>query len=150
MGSAGEVTAAAESRRRGTGRALDPLIVAAVGVGACVVLLASDPTVPGGFIPTCPSKALFGVVCPGCGSCRMIYSLLHGDLRSAVRFNALGLLALPVLAWSYLVWTLSRWGVVELPRWERYRHAPLVVGVLVGIWFVVRNIPVPPFLSLRV
>ena len=150
MRAPGGAFVAAEPRGHRSGEALYPVILAAVGVGACAALLVADPTVPGGFIPTCPSKALFGVVCPGCGSCRMIFSLLHGDLPAAVRFNALGLLALPVLAWSYLVWALSVWRVAELPRWERYRYAPLVVGVMVAVWFVVRNIPAQPFLSLRV
>ncbi|MGF2945529.1 DUF2752 domain-containing protein [Mycobacterium sp. Lab-001] len=35
-------------------------------------------------LPVSPTKALLGVDCPGCGSPRMVYFLLHGDLRAAV------------------------------------------------------------------
>lgn len=39
-----------------------------------------------------------GLQCPGCGSQRAIHALLHGDIISAWRFNALLVISIPVLA----------------------------------------------------
>ena len=44
----------------------------------------------------CPIKAVTGLYCPGCGSTRAIFALLHGNVPLAAHDNAL-LLASPVL-----------------------------------------------------
>lgn len=56
--------------------------------------LAGRSPVPGGLLPVCPTNALLGIGCPGCGSLRMVYSLLRLDLPTAARFNMLGVPAL--------------------------------------------------------
>lgn len=80
----------------------------------------------------------------------MIYSLVHGDIPAAVAFNAVGVVALVLVGWSYVVWTLRRTRVTDLPRWETWRWSPHIVLAVVLVWAVVRNIPVAPFDSLRV
>jgi Protein of unknown function (DUF2752) len=71
--------------------------------------LAGEPLpLPGGILPVCPTKALFGIDCPGCGSPRMIYSLLHLDVTSAVHYNALGQVAVLLLLWAFRAWTYGR------------------------------------------
>src|SRR5204863_3895983 len=48
--------------------------------------------------PLCPSRALFGVECPGCGLTRSFVALAAGDLRESWRFHRLGwLLAFAVV-----------------------------------------------------
>ncbi|EUA36348.1 hypothetical protein I549_1211 [Mycobacterium avium subsp. avium 2285 (R)] len=66
-----------------------PVVVAASATVLCAAVWAGDPTTPGGPLPVCPTKALLGVDCPGCGSLRMVYALMHGNLLGAARFNAL-------------------------------------------------------------
>src|ERR1700743_3243391 len=39
------------------------------------------------FFPKCPFYSLTGFACPGCGSQRAIYNLLHGNILKAIRFN---------------------------------------------------------------
>jgi hypothetical protein len=56
---------------------------------------------PRWVLPVCPTNALLGIDCPGCGSLRMIHSLRHGDPVSALRFNALALVALAFLVVAY-------------------------------------------------
>ena len=68
-----------------------PLVVAASTTLMCAAIWVGDPTTPNGPLPVCPTKALLGIDCPGCGSARMLYSLMHGNLVAAARFNALGL-----------------------------------------------------------
>jgi hypothetical protein len=127
-----------------------PLAVAGAAAAVCIAVALADPTTPGGVIPVCPSKALLGINCPGCGSSRMLYSLLHGDVPAAIRFNALGLLALAVLAYTFVVWTLNRIRRRSATMWHQRRYAPHITLVLVLIWFTIRNIPIEPFTALRV
>ena len=82
-----------------------PLAIAAAATGGCAVVWAANPTVPGGILPVCPTKALLGIDCPGCGSLRMIYSLLHLDFGAAVHYNALGMVAVLLLVWAFAAWT---------------------------------------------
>ena len=68
------------------------LAVAAVVVAGVVIYSTFDPSASRWF-PRCPFLMLTGLKCPGCGTQRAIHALLHGDVLSALRFNAL----LPVI-----------------------------------------------------
>ncbi|MCV7100646.1 DUF2752 domain-containing protein [Mycobacterium palustre] len=125
-------------------------MVAASASLVCAVVWVGDPTTPGGPLPVCPTKALLGIDCPGCGSARMLYSLMHGNVLAAARFNALGLAALVLLVWAYAGWTYARVTGRRVPAWQRGRWSASVTLLLVTVWFVVRNIPIPPFDALHV
>jgi hypothetical protein len=126
-----------------------PLGVAALVGCACAVVWMGDPTTPGGPLPVCPTKLLLGIDCPGCGSLRMVYSLLHGDLLAALRFNAVGLAALILLVWSYGAWTYGRIVGRDVRTWQHQRWAAMTALVVVSVWFVIRNLPFGPFAALH-
>ncbi|MDN5765062.1 MAG: DUF2752 domain-containing protein [Humibacillus sp.] len=121
-----------------------------MGVGGCVFVALNDPTTAGGLVPPCPTKTLFGITCPGCGTARMLFCLLHGDVVSAAHYNALALLALPLLLWSYFAWVWSRARRRPLPRWQDWRWSPALAAGLLALWFVARMLPMEPFATLRV
>jgi hypothetical protein len=126
---------------------------AAVAAGACLgctAILLGDPTTPGGPLPTCPTKLIFGIDCPGCGSMRMVYSLLHGDLAAAAHYNAVALVTLPLLLLAWVTWTRGRLRGTRVQSWQHWRWAPQVALVVFAVWFVIRNIPVAPFTALKV
>lgn len=127
-----------------------PVLVGALAAGSCAAIWIGDPTTPGGFLPVCPTKALLGIDCPGCGTLRMLYSLLHGDVVSAVGFNALAVVALGFLAVAYATWIYGRLVGQRITGWQHHRWSAIVTLVLVSVWFVVRNVPYPPFTALRV
>ncbi len=127
-----------------------PLVVAGSATLMCAAIWAGDPTTPNGPLPVCPTKALLGIDCPGCGSLRMVYSLMHGNLLAAARFNALGLAAVVLLVWTYFSWTYGRLAGRRIRSWQHRRWAAIVTLSLVLAWFVVRNIPVAPFSALHV
>jgi len=80
----------------------------------------------------------------------MIYSLLHGDVLGAFRFNALGLVSVLFLLWAFGAWTYGRVVGRRISSWQHQRWAAAVALVLVSVWFVVRNVPSAPFTSLYV
>ncbi|WP_199435101.1 DUF2752 domain-containing protein [Qaidamihabitans albus] len=136
---------------RARARALGPpLAVVAAGAAAAAIVLWGDPTTPGGPLPVCPTKAFFGIDCPGCGALRMLYSLLHGDLPAALRYNAVTVVVLGLLAWSFAAWTTGRWRGRWVRSWLHWRWTPAVAGVVLAVWFVVRNLPFAPFTALYV
>lgn len=116
-----------------------PGAVVLAGCAGAALVLAADPTSEAGFpLPPCPIKLLTGFDCPGCGGTRMLFSLLHGDVPAAVHHNALAVLLLPLLAWSWTAWVIGRLGR-RLPTWTRWRWSPQVLLVVVVAWVVVRN-----------
>src|ERR1700712_4418991 len=127
-----------------------PLMVAASATLAGAPPGVGDPTPPGGPLPVCPTKALLGIDCPGCGSLRMLYSLLHGDVPASVRYNALGFVAVLFLLWAFGAWTYGRIVGRRIVSWQHQRWAAAVALVLVSVWFVVRNLPFAPFTGLFV
>jgi hypothetical protein len=127
-----------------------PLGVAVAAGLFCGAVWLGDPTSTGGPLPVCPTKALLGIDCPGCGSLRMIYCLLHGDVAGAARFNALGLVAIGFLLWAFGAWTYGRVVHRRIGSWQHQRWAAVVALVLVSAWFVVRNLPMAPFSALHV
>jgi hypothetical protein len=84
-------------------RLVGPLGVAALAVGACAYLAVVDPNQPGHY-PVCPSRAIFGVDCPGCGGMRAMNCLLHGDVGAALDHNALILVFIAVAVGLWGLW----------------------------------------------
>jgi len=64
-------------------------------LGISLVLYLFDPTYHS-FYPRCLFHQMTGLFCPGCGSLRAFHQLLHGRLVSALHFNALLVVSLPV------------------------------------------------------
>ncbi len=127
-----------------------PVGVTGVALAGCATLWFADPTTPGGVLPVCPTKALLGIDCPGCGGMRMVYSLLHGDVGGALRYNALSVVAVAMMVWAFGAWvaelTLGR----KVRSWQHIRWLPRVALPVVLVWFVVRNLPWAPFQALYV
>ena len=70
------------------------------------------------FYPSCPLRALTGLLCPLCGGLRAAHALLHGHVLDAVALN-------PFLIAAGLTWPVAP------PRWT-------AIGAV--LFTVVRNI----------
>lgn len=81
---------------------------------------------------------------------RMLYSLLHGDVLAAVKYNALAVVALALLIVAYATWSYGRIVGRNTVTWLQYRWTAAITLILVSTWFVVRNLPFPPFSGLYV
>ena len=117
-------------------------IVAFVGGSAAV--WAFDPSTTH-FLPVCPLYALTGCACPGCGLTRAFHSLFHGDVITALDFNAL--LPIWVGLFGYLFVSL----VLTATRGRGLSWKWISPGMLAGflvlliLFGVLRNLPYYPF-----
>ena len=95
--------------------------------------------------PPSPFRALTGLYCPGCGSLRAIHQLLHGHLLAAIDLNPLMVLAAPYLIYSFISYTSPV--ILERKIPQVYVKPALIwlfLKVVLAYW-VLRNIPLPPF-----
>lgn len=138
--------AAADVARPRLPALLGPLTLGAGAVMGAAVLGTFSPHQPG-IYPTCPSLALTGFYCPGCGTLRAIHDLWNLDLAGAWSMNPLALVVLPFVIASWVAW-LQR-AATGRPR--RYLSAPWVPNLLLVVtlaYWVLRNVPVlEPYLA---
>jgi hypothetical protein len=131
-------------RAPGDGRILSrgylALLGAAVAIGA--VLFFFNPSTTA-FYPKCLFHELTGLYCPGCGTTRALYFLLHGSFLQALQNNALVIFLLPVLG-ATMLWRSWRRRPPSLD--SRFRSIWIVVLLAVVVVFgVLRNLPARPF-----
>lgn len=128
------------------------LVLAALGLVAAAVVVASVPPTADTPYPKCMFRTTTGLHCPGCGLTRSVHAVLNGRFEQALAYNVLAVVILPYLGiaafrslWSW-VWDAP-------PRPSRFpagvrRWSPLVIGVVMAAFWVLRNIPVYPFILL--
>ena len=97
------------------------------------------------FFPVCPLYAMTGLACPGCGLTRGFHALFHGDVLTALHFNAL----LPIFAFLIGFLLVSLVLIVARGRglsWRIFPPASLYgFLILAAAFFVLRNLPFYPF-----
>jgi hypothetical protein len=122
-----------------------PAAVAVLAAAAAGYVAVVSPDVPGHY-PVCPFRALTGYYCPGCGTLRAIHALLHGHLAQAFGYNALSMSMLPVLGWFWCSWLVRT--KRDAPARRMVHPAVIwVLGVLIAVFWVVRNLPAGRFLA---
>lgn len=113
--------------------------VSAVIAAAVIVwfISAIDP-VTAQYYPKCPSRLLFGIECPGCGSARAMHALMHGRVGQAWAYN-------PALFFFGAV--LAAVAVKDFLRpshaFSRAVRSPWFAGAVAAVvvlWTILRNI----------
>lgn len=120
-----------------------PALATGAGLVALGAIALRDPNVAGNW-PSCPYFELTGRFCPGCGSMRALHALTEGDLAAAVRSNPLAIAGFAVLTYVLIqAWDQVRRGdgTTRLPDPLQFRFAPVIVGVIIAVFWVVRNLP---------
>lgn len=121
-------------------RALAAPTAVAVGAAAVLTLLHVVSPYEAGTYPTCPSLALTGYYCPGCGSLRALSSLSGLDLAGAWDMNPLAVIMVPVLAGYWFGWArraaTGRQRTWLAPAWVLWALLALILG-----YWVARNVP---------
>ena len=98
-----------------------------------------------GFFPVCPLFKFTGLACPGCGLTRGFHALFHGDVLTALDFNAM----LPFYAvfFAYLFLAMILIAVRGRGISFNFLHPALIWGFLITsfVFAVLRNLPFYPF-----
>jgi hypothetical protein len=90
-------------------RLVAPLAVGALTLCSLAYVGLVDPNQPGHY-PLCPTKALTGLDCPGCGGLRATHALVTGDVVGALDHNALVVLViLPLAVAAWVAWLVRCW-----------------------------------------
>lgn len=112
--------------------------------GASAVVWYFDPT-KANFLPVCPLYAMTGFACPGCGLTRGFHALFHGDILTALDYNAL-IPGFSVVV-GFLFIALVSFAVRGRGFGISMLSPKLLTGILVVllVFGVVRNIPAYPF-----
>ena len=110
--------------------------LAAVGCVALGVVSLVDPS-ERTLTPPCPLRAMTGLDCPLCGATRATHALVQGQLATALDFNALYVLVLPVVVLA-IGWWFVRGRVPALFQSAAVRWSMVVVAFA---FMVLRNLP---------
>ena len=117
------------------------LIIVAVIAGVLlfsIIYYALDPSSTALF-PRCTFLEYTGYKCPGCGSQRAIHALLHGDVATAFRYNALLLIAVPWIALCLFAETRR----TRNPRLYARLNPQMLIWlflVVMILWWLLRNV----------
>lgn len=96
----------------------------------------------------CPSAALFGIYCPGCGGLRAVNDLTHGDLGAAASSNLLFFVSIPLVVFLLGRWAYDAWRDIDRGRTWLSSWPMMYAGLGVALVFTVaRNLPVGAWLA---
>lgn len=99
-----------------------------------------------GFGIPCVFYQITGLYCPGCGTMRAVNALLQLDFAAALRYNALTVALLPLLAALLAVEAVHYLkGKRTRPGWEKWLCTALIVICI--LFAVLRNLPGFAFLQ---
>src|SRR5512140_3662198 len=105
-----------------------------LGVGSAVVAAVDPSTVS--YLPVCPMYEITGYACPGCGLTRGFHALFHGDILTALDYNALIPVWAVIFAYVFVSLTLLTVRGKGLPMWPtapKFLWGFMIVLVAFGI-----------------
>ncbi len=146
-----DVVVEARTDTRPRARRLVAPLVTLVGVLAGLGYLAAvDPNQPGHY-PLCPTQALFGVDCPGCGIMRGTHDLITGNVAGALDHNVLLVVFVPLAVVLWVRWLRRTWrGEEDAVTYEQFRRRnTITVTVLVLVLAVRGGAQLRPVLRFR-
>ena len=114
-----------------------------LATGAIALFMYKQKNAEDFFIP-CVFHYATGLYCPGCGSGRALYSLMHLRFYAALRYNAFAAILLPALGILYLCWAVGyvRTGgdqvMRRIPQW-----IPWVILAALVLYGILRNLGFP-------
>jgi hypothetical protein len=123
-------------------------VLAGVGVAAMAIGIAAvwyfDPTSVS-FLPACPLYKTTGYACPGCGLTRGFHALFHGDVLTALDFNALTPLVAIFLTYIFVAMfsVAARGRALVFGNWNLVLLW-VALGLLI-VFGIIRNLPYYPF-----
>ncbi len=118
-----------------------------VGIGIFVLLSLYYFSNPSGsnYFPKCPFYTLTGFYCPGCGSQRALHQLLHFKIIETLNYNALYILGLGTIIYNILINALNVYFNKNYYNILYHPKTPIIIGIIIVLFWVLRNIDIYPF-----
>ena len=106
-----------------------------------VVYFTFDPSCPSlsKYFPKCPFYSLTGLKCPGCGTQRALHEILNGNITGALHYNALLLVAVPLIGLYWLADAIKK----RHPALDNVLNHPaaiITIVIVVIAWCIARNL----------
>ncbi|MBQ9443368.1 MAG: DUF2752 domain-containing protein [Lachnospiraceae bacterium] len=97
------------------------------------------------FSMVCPIYRHFHLYCPGCGTTRMIKSLMAGDIYQAFRWNPFMFFVI----WTMPVMFLYLIDVIEIRggAWAIYNRILIIILAITVIFTIIRNTQLGSFMA---
>ena len=112
--------------------------------GGAVFLYFHDPRVPG-ITPICIFRRLSGFHCPGCGITRSVYCIMHGWFYEAFDYNPLVMILSPFVLYEFVIELFRRAKMKTPPTLFNRRGVAMVLLIILIAYWILRNLPYPPF-----
>ncbi len=110
-----QATAIPRGRPSGHLHRLRPTVIRFAPLGTVAAITAAaavrDPHAPGSW-GICPTLAIFGIDCPGCGSLRALHDLTAGNWSEAMGHNVLVAPAVLFIGYASIRRPGARWSLV--------------------------------------
>ena len=91
------------------------------------------------WMPQCIFYKVTGLQCMGCGTQRVLHSLLHGDISSAWQANRFLVISLPFLI--FLIWVeLTRLRHPKIYSIIHTKATIITIAAMLFAWLLIRNI----------
>lgn len=100
------------------------------------------------FTPKCPFYLFTGFHCPGCGSQRAFHEILHGNLWTGLQHNFLIILAVLIVSYKIIMSFIYKSSSNKTQNLLYHNSTPWVIFGIVMLFWVLRNIPLEPFIIL--
>lgn len=97
------------------------------------------------FFPKCPLYVTTGIYCPGCGSQRATHQLLRFNFLGVLQQNVLYFASLIVLLYHVIVTLLNLYFKTTIYNYLYHPKTPIIILIIVIIYWILRNIPYYPF-----
>jgi len=92
------------------------------------------------YYPLCTFKKITGYDCPGCGGIRGTYELLHLHFYNAYVLNPLVYISTPLLLYTVIYFISLIFFQKQLPKVPINGVTVTIVAILIGLFWILRNI----------
>ncbi len=125
------------------------LASAVAGISAFAAIRQINPS-GSNILPVCPFHAITGLNCPGCGATRGMHALLNGDILTALHFNAMLVVFVPLMVYGLVALVLFGIRGRGLPAPPLAPQGIWAFLILMLAFGVLRNLPFYPFSLLAI
>jgi hypothetical protein len=92
------------------------------------------------YYPACWFNVLTGKLCPGCGGMRAIHQFLHGNFSEAFSFNPMVFIAVPVIFYAIIYYSVFLIRNKTLPGIPVNKIIVIISSIIILVFWILRNL----------